>query len=130
MSAHPPLLSPTSPQAGNGEAILAPRALRPARLTLDASCSGTAPLPRQVGNGKVILPPELCTIVPGQRRSKLNELQVCSTFYLLTLLPAEPPAAAGEAWPRVAAAIDRSRDRLLAAHTARCALSWTDRQRR
>eukprot|EP00887_Chlorella_sp_A99_P007698 scaffold20.g7698.t1 len=28
-----------------------------------------------VGNGKVILPPELCSIVPGQRRSKLNELQ-------------------------------------------------------
>ncbi|EFN55085.1 hypothetical protein CHLNCDRAFT_134979 [Chlorella variabilis] len=28
-----------------------------------------------VGNGKVILPPELCTIAPGQRRSKLTELQ-------------------------------------------------------
>lgn len=28
-----------------------------------------------VGNGKVILPPELCTIAAGQRRSKLTELQ-------------------------------------------------------
>ncbi|KAL4452075.1 hypothetical protein ABPG75_007737 [Micractinium tetrahymenae] len=28
-----------------------------------------------VGNGKVILPPELCIIAPGQRRSKLTETQ-------------------------------------------------------
>ncbi|PRW57108.1 argonaute 1 [Chlorella sorokiniana] len=28
-----------------------------------------------VGNGKVLLPPELCKIAPGQRRSKLTEIQ-------------------------------------------------------